>query len=212
MTDSEKKRRLVTNLQKRVAMWILRLGVKPYKAFNAWGNLVLGYEIGEYTYGVPKIVFPQGKLKIGRFCSIAWDVTIFLGGNHRTDWIASYPFPTSADRFPNARGIEDFLETRGDVTIGNDVWIGINVIVLSGVTIGDGAVIGAGTVVTSDVEPYTIVSGNPTRVIRKRFPDDVIEKLLEIKWWDWPYEKINSNVHVLCSGDVAKLEEANRQP
>ena len=212
MTDSDRKRRFISQLKKRVAMGILRLGVKPYKAFNAWGNLALGYEIGEYTYGVPSIVFPHGKLKIGKFCSIAWDVTIFLGGNHRTDWIATYPFPTSADRFPNAREIEDFLETRGDVTIGNDVWIGINTIILSGVTIGDGAVIGAGTVVTGDVEPYTIVSGNPMRVIRKRFPDHAIEKLLEIKWWDWPYEKINANVHVLCSGDVDKLAEISRQP
>jgi len=174
---------LYSRVKKWVALKIIRLGVKPYKAFNSWGNLALGYEVGEYTYGVPTVIFPHGKLKIGKFCSIAWNVTIFLGGNHRSDWIASYPFPTSFDRFPSARGIEDFLQTRGDVTIGNDVWIGINAIILSGVTIGDGAVIGAGSVVTGDVEPYAIVSGNPARLIRKRFSDEEIEKLLEIRWW-----------------------------
>ena len=201
----DSKERFISRLKKRIALGIIRLGVKPYKAFNSWGNLALGYEIGEYTYGVPTVVFPQGKLKIGKYCSIAWNVTIFLGGNHRTDWIASYPFPTSADRFPKARGIVEFLETRGDVTIGNDVWIGIDVIIMSGVTIGDGAVIGAGAVVSGDVEPYAIMSGNPARLVRKRFSDEVIARLLEVKWWDWPYEKVNDNVHVLCSGDIDGL-------
>jgi len=204
---NDRQTHFYSRVKKWVALKIIRLGVRPYKAFNSWGNLALGYEIGEYTYGVPNVIFPHGKLKIGKFCSIAWNVTIFLGGNHRSDWIASYPFPTSVDRFPNARGIEDFLKTRGDVIIGNDVWIGINAIILSGVTIGDGAVIGAGSVVTGDVDPYTIVSGNPARVVRKRFSDEAIEKLLSIKWWDWPREKVDANVRVLCSGDVDKLAE-----
>lgn len=198
---------LLSRLKKKIALGILRMGAKPYKMLDKWGNRTLGYEKGEYTYGAPRVVFPDGKLKIGKFCSIAWDVTIFLGGNHRIDWIATYPFPTSCDRFPNAKGIEGFLNTKGDVVIGNDVWIGSDVIILSGVTIGDGAVIGVGSVVTADVPPYSIVGGNPAKVIKKRFSDEAVEKLLEIKWWDWPQEKINENVRVLLSGDINKLIE-----
>jgi len=195
---------------KRVAILVLRLGIRPYKALNSWGNRTLGYEVGEYTYGAPRVVFPDGKLKIGKFCSIAWNVTVYLGGNHRTDWIAMYPFPTPDGRWPGAEGIEDYLTTRGDVIIGNDVWIGSDVIILSGVTVGDGAVIGAGSVVTADVEPYAIVAGNPARVLKKRFSDEVIGKLLEIRWWDWPYEKIDRNVQVLCSGDINRLQEIDQ--
>lgn len=195
--------------KRKVALAILRLGVAPYKALNAWGNRTLGFEIGKYSYGVPRVVFPDGKLKIGKFCSIAWNVTIYLGGNHRLDRIALYPFSPLDGRWPEAAGLEKPLTTKGDVTIGNDVWIGSDVIILSGVTIGDGAIIGAGSVVTGDVEPFTVVAGNPAKFITKRFSDEVIEKLLEVRWWDWPEEKIRRNTHVLCSGDIEKLLEIN---
>lgn len=190
-------------LKKRIALAVLRAGAEPYKWLNAWGNQTLGYEVGRYTYGSPRVVFPDGKLKIGSFCSIAWDVTIYLGGNHRVDWFALYPF--GGPRWPEAEGLQDVLGGKGDVTIGNDVWIGSNVIIMSGVTVGDGAVIGAGSVVASDVEPFTIVAGNPARVVKKRFSDAVINKLLELKWWDWPDEKIRANVDVLCSSDEERL-------
>ncbi|HEY5530752.1 MAG TPA: CatB-related O-acetyltransferase [Candidatus Anoxymicrobiaceae bacterium] len=193
--------------KKHLALRVLRMGIAPYKLLTAWGNRTLDYEIGEFSYGAPRVMFPHGKLKIGKFCSISWDVTIFLGGNHRFDWIATYPFPHSTGDFPNAAGIKDFFETSGDVTIGNDVWIGSNVLILSGVTIADGAVIGAGSVVTGDVGPYEIVAGNPARSINKRFGDEAIAKLLQVKWWDWPLEKINAHLDVLCSGDIDRLME-----
>ncbi len=196
-----------TRWKKKAAIWILRLGVKPYKALNAWGNKTLGYEVGEYTYGAPLVVFPHGKLKIGKFCSIAWNVTVYLGGNHRVDWIALYPFSSDDPRWPEAEGVEEFLTSGGDVNVGNDVWIGSDVLIMSGVTIGDGAVVAAGSVVTNDVEPFAIVGGNPARVIKKRFSDEVIGRLLEIRWWDWPEEKIRRNIAVLCSPDIEKLEE-----
>lgn len=197
---------LWVRLKKTFALTILRLGVAPYKALNAWGNRTLEYEVGKYTYGVPKVVFPEGKLKIGKFCSISWNVTVYLGGNHRVDWIALYPFAgREHERWPDVEGVEKYLTTNGDVTIGNDVWIGSDVIILSGITIGDGAVIGAGSVVTCDVEPYSIVAGNPAKLIKKRFSDEDIQKLLEVKWWDWPEEKIKENVGVLCSGDIDGL-------
>jgi acetyltransferase-like isoleucine patch superfamily enzyme len=193
-----------------VALRVLRLGAVPYRWLTAWGNRTLDYEVGEFTYGSPRVVFPHGRLKIGRFCSVSWDVTIFLGGNHRFDWIASYPFPHSTGDFPSASKVKDFFTTGGDVTIGNDVWIGSNVIILSGVTVGDGAVIGAGSVVSGDIGPYEIVAGNPARVIKKRFSDQAIATLLEVRWWDWPVEKIDRHLDVLCSGDIEKLREIGR--
>jgi len=200
-----------TRLKKKIALSILRLGAQPYKMLNAWGNRTLGYEVGEYTYGAPMVVFPDGKLKIGKFCSISWNVTIYLGGNHRTDWIALYPFAgREHDRWPDVEGVDSYLTGKGDVTIGNDVWIGSDVIILSGITVGDGAAIGAGSVVTADVEPYSIVAGNPAKLIKKRFSDDQIERLLEIRWWDWPVERVRQNVALLCSGDVDGLSEVVR--
>jgi acetyltransferase-like isoleucine patch superfamily enzyme len=194
-------------LRKRLAIRLIRAAGKPYVVLNKWGNQTMGYEIGEYTYGFPNVVYPNGKLKIGKFCSVAWSVTVFLGGNHRVDWISQYPFPTPDGRWPKAADKKDFLTTRGDVTIGNDVWIGSDTVILSGLTIGDGAAIGTGSVVTCDVEPYSIVAGNPAKLIKKRFSSEEIEYLLEIRWWDWPVEKIQENVDVLCSGDIKRLKE-----
>jgi acetyltransferase-like isoleucine patch superfamily enzyme len=194
--------------KKKFALLLLRLGATPYKWLNAWGNRALGYEVGDYTYGAPRVVFPQGNLKIGKFCSIAWNVTIYLGGNHRIDWIALYPFSPADRRWPEAEGIGEHLVTKGDVNIGNDVWIGSDVIIMSGVSIGDGAVVGSGSVVTADVGPYTIFAGNPAKEIKKRFDDEDIARLLEIQWWNWPEDKIRRNIHLLCGGDVAALAGA----
>jgi virginiamycin A acetyltransferase len=203
---------LFDKLKKQVAILVLRAGIRPYKALNEWGNRTLDYEIGEYSYGVPKVVFPQAKLRIGRFCSISWNVTVYLGGNHRLNWIALYPFAGKEhDRWPDVEGVDKYLTTRGDVTIGNDVWIGSDVIIMSGVTIGDGSAIGAGSVITGDIEPYSVVAGNPARLIKKRFSEAEIATLLEIKWWNWPVQKIRDNVHLLSSGDVEGLSRAGSQ-
>jgi acetyltransferase-like isoleucine patch superfamily enzyme len=172
------------------------------------------FEIGEYTYcnAIPKVYkYPGRKLKIGKFGSIAEEVTIWLGENHRSDWVTTYPFLSRSHDWPEAKHLinrKDFqLLSKGDVVIGNDVWIGYRAIILSGVTIGDGAVIGAGAVVTKDVEPYAIVAGNPARLIRKRFDDETIRRLLEIKWWDWPIEKINENLDIICSDNVSRISD-----
>jgi len=162
--------------------------------------------VGDYTYGKPEILkFPNGEtgnVIIGKFCSIATDVKIFTGGNHRVEWVSTYPFNQFNQEFPLAADILGQPATKGDVIIGNDVWIGQGAVILSGVKIGDGAVIGTCTVVSKDVEPYAIVVGNPMKMVKKRFDDEVIEKLLLIKWWNWDILKIKQEVRQLCSENI----------
>ena len=168
--------------------------------------------IGDYSYG--KIIifdWNQGsKLKIGKYCSFAVP-TILLGGEHRPDWITTFPFPDHifSKSFPEANNIKGFSKTKGDVIIGNDVWVGKDAIILSGVKIGDGAVIAARSVVVKDVPPYTIIGGNPAKVIRKRFDEKTINQLLKIQWWNWPITKIKKNIHLLCSKNIDKFITTN---
>lgn len=172
-----------------------------------WVRTKYRNNIGDFTYGRIKIIeFGEGEaeLRIGRFCSIARGLKIFLGGEHRTDWITTYPFPARSE-WPEARKIPGHPKTKGDVTIGNDVWIGEDVTILSGVTIGDGAVIGNKSLVVSSVEPYAIVGGNPAKLIRKRFDDKTIDELLKIRWWNWSIERIRANIDILCSSRFEEL-------
>ncbi|CAN5118591.1 CatB-related O-acetyltransferase [soil metagenome] len=166
----------------------------------------LGWRIGDHTYGTPDIRWlgEPARLSIGKFCSIADGVKLFLGSDHRTDWVTTYPF-SHVDIWPEGHGIEGHPGTRGDVIIGNDVWLASGCTVLSGVTIGDGAVVGAHAVVRRDVEPYGIVSGNPAAMVRKRFDDATIEKLRDMAWWDWAEADINKAVPKLLSADVEGL-------
>lgn len=168
------------------------------------------YDIGAFTYGTPRVFgqAPGRKLKIGKFCSIAPDVTIGIGGEHRMDRVSTYPFVDFPRDWPEADFLpieEVWVCTNGDVIIGNDVWIGWGATILSGVTIGDGAVIGARAVVARDVEPYTVVVGNPAHLVRKRFDDETIRQLLEIRWWDWPIDKIRANMTIILGTDMARL-------
>jgi acetyltransferase-like isoleucine patch superfamily enzyme len=165
------------------------------------------YAIGKFSYGNPTIHFNETKssLKIGRFCSIATGVTILLGGEHTPDWVTTYPFNNFFKDFEALAP----SGTKGDVTIGNDVWIGLNALILSGVCIGDGAVIGANAVVTRDVAPYAIVAGNPARVIKKRFDDETIEKLLKIKWWNWNLQKVKENMPLMMSNRIDEFIQRN---
>jgi acetyltransferase-like isoleucine patch superfamily enzyme len=160
--------------------------------------------VGDHTYGLPRVATyeSEARLVIGRYCSIAHRVTIFLGGNHRSDWVTTYPFPRYARQWPEAAGIRGYHTTRGDVLIGNDVWIGYGATILSGVTVGDGAVIGARALVAADVPPYGIVAGNPAALLRKRFDEDRIARLLALRWWDWPEDKIRRHLPRLCSADL----------
>jgi acetyltransferase-like isoleucine patch superfamily enzyme len=169
------------------------------------------YSIGDFScggeYGRVLKFDASATLKIGKFCSIGRDITIVTGGEHRTDLITTYEF-----RFPPFRHARTRLRsrTKGDVIIGNDVWIATGATILSGVKIGDGAVIGACSVVTKDVEPYSIVAGNPARLIRMRFDEETIDSLLKIKWWDWDIERIKLNMPLLLSENINEFIKKNR--
>lgn len=150
--------------------------------------------------------FTGDKLIIGNFCMIASDVKFIMNGaNHLTDAISAYPFAIFGNDWENAMDGKTY-PVKGDITIGNDVWIGHNTTIMAGVTIGDGAIIATNATVTKDVAPYSIVGGNPAQLIRKRFSDEVISELLAIQWWHWDIEKITQNVQLLTSNDFEKLK------
>ena len=176
--------------------------------------------VGEYTYyddkdGAERFEehvthhydFIGDKLIIGKFCAIAKGIEFIMNGaNHRMNSISTYPFNIMGNGWEEFSPAFNELPYKGDTVIGNDVWIGQNVTILPGVHVGDGAIIGANSVVASDIPPYTVAVGNPCRVIKKRFDDDLIEYLLKIKWWDWPSDKIFKNMKALCSGDLTLIK------
>jgi virginiamycin A acetyltransferase len=151
--------------------------------------------------------FVGDKLIIGKFCMIASDVKFIMNGaNHLTDSMSSYPFAIFGNGWENAMEGKSYPQ-KGNIHIGNDVWIGYNATIMAGVNIGDGAIIAANSTITRDVEPYTIVGGNPAKKIRKRFSEDVIIKLLALKWWNWNIEKITKNIKNLTENKIEKLIE-----
>ena len=147
------------------------------------------------------------RLVIGKFCSIACGAKfLFNSANHTLGSLSTYIFPVLFEEW--GLPVEDIpkaWDNKGNIVIGNDVWIGYEAIVMAGVTIGDGAIIGTRAVVTKDVPPYTIVGGVPAKPIRKRFDDETIKRLLALKWWDWPVEKIHRNLENIQSGNLEKL-------
>ncbi len=161
--------------------------------------------IGKHTYGKPIILSwdHTAKLKIGNFCSISDNVVIILGGDrdHKYYNVSTYPFHIFLKEFKYLQ--EESPPIKKDVIIGNDVWIGYGATILSGVKIGDGAIIGAKAVVSKSVGPYSIVVGNPGKVIKKRFDGETIKKLLKIKWWNFDLKKIKSNIPLLLDKDIS---------
>jgi len=151
--------------------------------------------------------FTGDKLIIGKFSMIASDVKFIMNGaNHLTDAMSTYPFAVFGNGWEHAMDGKTYPQ-KGNITIGNDVWIGYNATIMAGVTIGDGAIIATNATVTRDVAPYTIFGGNPAKEIRKRFSEDVIAKLLALKWWNWDIEKITKNVQHLTDNKIEKFIE-----
>lgn len=150
--------------------------------------------------------FVGDKLIIGKFCMIASGAKFIMnGGNHLTEAISAYPFAIFGNGWEKAMEGKTY-PNKGNIVIGNDVWIGHNATIMAGVTIGDGAIIGTNATVVKNVEPYSIVGGNPAKELKKRFSDEIIEKLLELQWWNWPIEQISENVHALTSGNINLLK------
>lgn len=149
----------------------------------------------------------KDRLKIGKFCSIACGAKFLMNSaNHTLGSLSTYTFPLFYDEWAHGMGPEAAWDNKGDITIGNDVWIGYEAVILAGVTVGDGAIIGTRAVVTKDVPPYTIVGGVPAKPIRLRFSQDKIDRLLALKWWDWPSEKISDSIPFIQAGDLDALE------
>jgi probable biosynthetic protein (TIGR04098 family) len=158
-----------------------------------------GFEIGDYSHGWPDVRTFGGRLKVGKYCSFAKGATFILGGQHPSKAVTTFSLENVfGGEMPASR-----QESRGDIVVGSDVWIASNSLIISGVRIGDGAVVGLGSVVLQDVPPYAIVFGNPARVLAKRFSDDVIVELLELRWWDLPAEDVQTLRPLLEETDIA---------
>ncbi|WP_029458035.1 CatB-related O-acetyltransferase [Solidesulfovibrio alcoholivorans] len=150
--------------------------------------------------------FIGDKLLIGSFCALGSGVRFLMNGaNHELAPVSTYPFGIFSDGWEAAPPL---CQSRGDTVVGNDAWIGFGATIMPGRTIGHGAIVGSGSLVAKDVPPYAIVGGNPARVIRQRFPDAVVERLLAVAWWDWPYAKIARHLPLIAGADVDALERA----
>ncbi len=150
--------------------------------------------------------FTEDKLIIGKFCMIASDVKFIMNGaNHLTESLSTYPFAIFGNGWEHAMEGKTY-PNKGNIHVGNDVWIGYNATIMAGVTIGDGAIIATNATVVKDVEPYTIVGGNPAKEIKKRFEETIIKKLLQLQWWDWPIDKITANLQNLTNNNIDKLK------
>lgn len=179
--------------------------VGDYTMYNDFVNDPKDFQKNNVLYHYP---INRDRLTIGKFCSIACGAKfIFTSANHKLGSLSTYPFPLFFEEWElDKSNVTDAWDNKGDIVIGNDVWIGYEAVIMQGVTIGDGATIGTRAVVTKDVPPYSIVGGVPARPIRKRFSDEVIAQLLEIKWWDWPDEKIKENIPAIRSGNIKELK------
>lgn len=182
--------------------------IGDYTMYNDFVNNPKDFQKNNILYHYP---INRDKLKIGKFCSIACGAKfIFTSANHAIHSLSTYPFPIFFEEWElEKKDIINAWDNKGDITIGNDVWIGYEAVIMSGVTIGDGAIIGARALVTKDVPPYTIVGGIPAKPIRKRFTDKTISTLLEIKWWNWETKKIKAHIAAIQSGDINKLTDCN---
>lgn len=179
--------------------------VGDYTMYNDFRDDPTLFEQNNVLYHYP---VNHDRLIIGKFCSIACGARfLFNSANHTLTSLSTYPFHLFYEEWGlDRKDVTRSWDNKGDIVIGNDVWIGYEAVVLAGVTIGDGAVIGARAVVTEDVAPYTIVGGVPARPIRRRFPEETVSVLLRLRWWDWPKDRIAQNLPAIQSGSVAALQ------
>lgn len=207
MTDFEKVYPRTGDMQ---TVYLKNVITKPnievdnYTIYNDFINDPTKFEQNNVLY---QYAINHDRLIIGKFCSIACGAKfLFNSANHTMTSLSTYPFPLFFEEWKlEKENVIEAWDNKGDIIIGNDVWIGYNSIILAGVIIGDGAIIGTNAVVTKDVPPYTIVGGVPARFIRKRFNDETIDTLLKIKWWNWSEEKISQNIKIIKSGYIERF-------
>ena len=180
--------------------------VGDYTMYNDFVNDPRGFEKNNVLYHYPYV--NNDRLTIGKFCSIACGAKfLFNSANHALQALTAYPFPIFWEEWGlEMTAITGAWDNKGDIVIGNDVWIGYEAVIMAGVTIGDGAIIGTRAVVTKDVPSYAIVGGVPAQIIRMRFDEATINKLLQIKWWNWPPEKIKQNLQAIWQGRIEGLK------
>lgn len=184
------------------------ISVGEYSIYNDFVNGPTLFEQNNVLYHYP---INHDRLVIGKFCSIACGAKfIFTSANHTLSSLATYTFPLFYEEWDlEKKDVTSAWDNKGDIVIGNDVWIGYEAVILSGVHIGDGAIIGTRSVVTKDVLPYTVVAGSPAKEIKKRFNDGTINKLQRSKWWDWPYDKIQCSLPYIMNGEIGKIIKIN---
>lgn len=182
--------------------------VGEYTMYDDFVNDPRDFQRNNVLYHYPEC--NSDKLKIGKFCSIACGAKfLFNAANHSLRSLSTYPFPIFFEEWglpTDPVSISEAWDKKGDIVIGNDVWIGYEALILAGVTVGDGAIIAGRAVVTKDVPPYTIVGGVPAKPIRKRFDDDTIAALEKLRWWDWDEERIRENLSAIQNGDINALK------
>lgn len=208
MTISEKK--IYPRANDRETVYLKHVITNPniivgdFTMYNDFVRDPRDFEKNNVLYHYP---INRDRLIMGKFCSIACGAKfLFTSANHTQKSLSTYPFPIFFDEWDlDVKDITSAWDRKGDIIIGNDVWIGYEAVIMSGVTIGDGAIIGARSVVTKDIPPYTIVGGVPARQIRRRFSEETIAALLELKWWNWPREKIARKIEAIKNGDMKAL-------
>ena len=179
--------------------------VGDYTMYNDFVNDPVGFEKNNVLYHYP---INRERLIIGKFCSIACGAKfLFNSANHTLSSLSTYPFPLFFEEWGlEKRNVAESWDNKGDIVLGNDVWIGYEAVIMAGVTIGDGAIIGTRAVVTKDVPPYTVAGGIPAKPIKKRYPEETIAALSELKWWDWPENRIAQNLHAIQAGQLNELK------
>ena len=179
--------------------------VGDYTMYNDFVNDPVGFEKNNVLYHYP---INRDRLIIGKFCSIACGAKfLFNSANHTLSSLSTYPFPLFFEEWGlEKRNVAASWDNKGDIVLGNDVWIGYEAVIMAGVTIGDGAIIGARAVVTKDVPPYMVAGGIPAKPIKKRYPEETIAALSELKWWDWPENRIAQNLHAIQAGQLNELK------
>lgn len=183
------------------------ISVGDFTMYNDFVNDPMLFEKNNVLYHYP---INHDKLQIGKFCSIACGAKfLFNSANHTLSSLSTYPFPLFFEEWGlEKKDVTKAWDNKGDIIVGNDVWIGYEAVVLAGVMIGDGAIVGTRAVVTKDVPPYTIVGGVPAKLIKKRFSEETISALLEIQWWNWPEKRIARNIGAIQSGNIEQLKRS----